>query len=74
MMLYSRLTAAFLCGVVLLSLAACSDPGGVGADVGREVRRLRALTSVLRHAMRDEMTGALALYDQTTVPSVVFIP
>jgi len=35
-MLYSRLTAAFLCGAVLLSLAACSDPGGVGADVGSE--------------------------------------
>jgi hypothetical protein len=36
MMLYSRLTAALLCGAVLLSLAACSDPGGVGANVGRE--------------------------------------
>lgn len=36
MMLYSRLTAAFLCGAVLFSLAACSDPGGVGADVGSE--------------------------------------
>jgi hypothetical protein len=36
MMLYSRLTTALLCGAVLLSLAACSDPGGVGTDVGRE--------------------------------------
>ena len=35
-MLYSRLTAVLLCGAVLLSLAACSDPGGVGSEVGRE--------------------------------------
>lgn len=35
-MLYSRLTAVLLCGAVLLSLAACSDPAGVGADVGQE--------------------------------------
>lgn len=33
-MLYFRLTTAFLCGVVVLSLAACSDPTSVGSGVG----------------------------------------
>lgn len=35
-MLYSRMAAALVCGVLLLSVAACSDPAGVGANVGRD--------------------------------------
>ena len=33
MMLYFRLTVVALCGAVLLSVTACSDPASVGADI-----------------------------------------
>lgn len=38
-MLYYRLTAAVLCGALVLSLSACSDPTSVGAGVGPDSLR-----------------------------------
>ena len=35
-MLYSRMAAALLCGIALLSVTACSDPAGVGGNIGRD--------------------------------------